>query len=193
MLMHFATSNRFFFRFSSIKSVRFLHQAAETRKLFLTNKFFINHRSKVLWYKRKMIVKGRYLYPIWRFHIQEKSLSFEIALLGCIVAVIAFNIFYNGPFMLQLMEYAVQPTIEYLNDFHFYISQKRMEMVHAKLKEENRRRKVYSPRSESDVPCPQHSYRSRIIHRKPLIIYIENFITKNEINHILELTYENAP
>ena len=95
--------------------------------------------------------------------------------------------------MLQLTEYALQPTIEYLNDFQFYIGQKRMEMVHAKLKEENRRRRVYSPRSESEVPCPQHSYRSRIIHRKPLIIYIENFITKNEINHLIELAYENTP
>lgn len=60
-----------------------------------------------------------------------------------------------------------------------------MEIIHSKMIEENRQRRVYSTRDE--VPCPQHFYRIRIINRRPLIIYIENFLTKKEINHLIEL------
>ena len=33
--------------------------------------------------------------------------------------------------------------------------------------------------------CPQYSYRTRLINRNPLIIYIENFLSKNEIDHLI--------
>lgn len=36
--------------------------------------------------------------------------------------------------------------------------------------------------------CPHHKYTTRIVHRNPLIIYIENFLTKKEIQHLLDIT-----
>ena len=37
--------------------------------------------------------------------------------------------------------------------------------------------------------CPRHRYTTRIIDRKPLIIYIEQFLTRNEITHLIKLAY----
>lgn len=36
--------------------------------------------------------------------------------------------------------------------------------------------------------CPRPQYKTRIVHRNPLIIYIENFLSKSEIEHLLEIT-----
>ncbi|CAF1331793.1 unnamed protein product [Adineta steineri] len=41
--------------------------------------------------------------------------------------------------------------------------------------------------SQYEYECPQHQYTTRIIERKPLIIYIEQFLTENEIQHLIEL------
>jgi hypothetical protein len=35
--------------------------------------------------------------------------------------------------------------------------------------------------------CPKHRYIIRMIERSPLIIYIENFINQNEIDHLIKL------
>jgi len=55
-------------------------------------------------------------------------------------------------------------------------------MVYSKLIENTRQRKdqQFFQREEA---CPRYSYRSRIINRNPLIIYIENFLAKNKIDH----------
>ncbi|CAF1521863.1 unnamed protein product [Adineta ricciae] len=45
--------------------------------------------------------------------------------------------------------------------------------------------------SQYKYQCPRHRYASRIIERSPLIIYIEQFLTKNEIRHLLKLTERN--
>ena len=105
--------------------------------------------------------------------------------MGFLISLLLLNIFYNGPFILQSTECVLQFIIEYLTDFQSYIEGKRMEMIHLKMIEDNRQRRVYSTRDE--VLCPQYSFRTRIINRKPLIIYIENFLTKKEINHLIEL------
>ncbi|CAF4056143.1 unnamed protein product [Adineta steineri] len=36
--------------------------------------------------------------------------------------------------------------------------------------------------------CPHHRYTTRIIERSPLIVYIEQFLTQNEIQYLIELT-----
>ncbi|CAF0743042.1 unnamed protein product [Adineta steineri] len=36
--------------------------------------------------------------------------------------------------------------------------------------------------------CPHHQYSTRIIERSPLIIYIEKFLTQNEMQHLIKLT-----
>ena len=94
--------------------------------------------------------------------------------MACLLSVSLFNIFQNGPIILQSIEYALQLMIEYLTNFQFYIREKRINYFHSKLKDDNHQ-------------CRPHSYRSRIINRNPLIIYIENFLTKNEINRLIEL------
>ena len=42
--------------------------------------------------------------------------------------------------------------------------------------------------SNYEQQCPQHRYTIRIIEKNPLVIYIENFLTAFEIQHIIELT-----
>ncbi|CAF0981365.1 unnamed protein product [Adineta steineri] len=41
--------------------------------------------------------------------------------------------------------------------------------------------------SEYESKCPYHQYKIRLIERKPLIIYIEQFLTQNEIKHLIQL------
>lgn len=41
--------------------------------------------------------------------------------------------------------------------------------------------------SEYEKECPNHRYIIRIIERSPLIIYIEKFLSENEIKHLIEL------
>ncbi|CAF1314684.1 unnamed protein product [Adineta ricciae] len=41
--------------------------------------------------------------------------------------------------------------------------------------------------SEYKYRCPRHRYSIRLIERSPLIIYIEQFLTQNEIQHIIDL------
>lgn len=40
---------------------------------------------------------------------------------------------------------------------------------------------------EDDGQCPKYSYRIRIVNKKPLIIYIENMLKENEIEHLIQL------
>jgi len=41
--------------------------------------------------------------------------------------------------------------------------------------------------SQYEYQCPQHQYNIRVIERRPLIIYIEQFLTSDEIQHLIEL------
>lgn len=41
--------------------------------------------------------------------------------------------------------------------------------------------------SHYEYECPQHRYNIQMIERRPLIIYIEQFLTQNEIEHLIEL------
>jgi hypothetical protein len=41
--------------------------------------------------------------------------------------------------------------------------------------------------SRYEIECPQHRYNIQIISRRPLIIYIEQFLTPDEIQHFIEL------
>ncbi|CAF1016299.1 unnamed protein product, partial [Adineta ricciae] len=46
--------------------------------------------------------------------------------------------------------------------------------------------KIISTDKNADV-CADHQYKIRLITRNPTIIYIENFLTENEIKHLIEL------
>ena len=47
-------------------------------------------------------------------------------------------------------------------------------------------KKTISTDKDVDV-CADHRYKIRLITRNPTIIYIENFLTANEIEHLIEL------
>ena len=87
--------------------------------------------------------------------------------------------------MCQLTEYSLQCMNEHLTHFKSYIGDKRIELLNRKLMEDNRQRKVFSTRNEEI--CSPYSYRTRIVNRRPLIIYIENFLTQKEVDHLVEL------
>ena len=87
--------------------------------------------------------------------------------------------------MFESTEYGVQFMIQYLTNFKSYLEDKRIEMINKKLIEDNRQRKVYS--AQNQEICPPYSYRTRIVNRSPLIIYIENLLTQKEIDHLIEL------
>lgn len=116
---------------------------------------------------------------------EEKSFSYGIALTGCLLSILLFNVFYNGPVMLQLTEYGLQFIIDFSTSFQSYLGEKRIEMINKKLTEDSQQRKVFSARNEEI--CPLYSYRTRVVNRNPLIIYIENLFSQKEIDHLLEL------
>lgn len=79
----------------------------------------------------------------------------------------------------------IDQSIEYLTDFQSFIKEKRIKLVYSKLIRSNHQEKdELFPNEET---CPRYSYRLRIINRNPLIIYIENFLSKNEIDHLIKL------
>ena len=82
--------------------------------------------------------------------------------------------------ILQSTEDALQLIIGHLTDLQSYLRERRIEKSPAKLKVDDR----LSQRKEE---CSRHSYLPRIIERSPLIIYIENFLTKDEIDHLIQL------
>lgn len=87
--------------------------------------------------------------------------------------------------MLQLTEYGLQFVIDFSTSLQSYVGDKRLELMNKKLKEDSQQRKVFSARNEEI--CLPYSYRTRIVNRNPLIIYIENFFSQKEIDHLIEL------
>jgi prolyl 4-hydroxylase len=39
--------------------------------------------------------------------------------------------------------------------------------------------------------CPVHQYQTHILYQEPLIIYIENFLSREESAHLLEIRYHS--
>ena len=87
--------------------------------------------------------------------------------------------------ILQSTEHALQVMIGHLTDLQSYLRERRMGKDPSKLKVNDRQMQDHSSGSEEE--CPRHSYLTRIVERNPLIIYIENFLTKYEIDHLIQL------
>jgi hypothetical protein len=66
--------------------------------------------------------------------------------------------------------------MKYLTDLQSYIRQESIKYIC-----------VDDRKIEFEFECPKHRYRTRMIERSPLIIYIENFLTQNEIDHLIKL------
>ncbi|CAF1529278.1 unnamed protein product [Adineta steineri] len=77
-------------------------------------------------------------------------------------------------------------TIEYLIDLHLYFGNKFIEYKISKYDNETLKQ-PNTTKVQDDYNCPDHQYKIRIISRRPLIIYIEKFLTEDEMKHFIEL------
>lgn len=92
----------------------------------------------------------------------------------------------------QCVDVGLQFTIDYLTYLHLNIQQNlnpspiqlNFQTNHYETEDVNTSYNL----SGYEQQCPQHRYTIRIIEKNPLLIYIENFLTEFEIQHIIELT-----
>jgi hypothetical protein len=91
---------------------------------------------------------------------------------------IILNIYQSRYIILQLIEVCLQSLILFSTDAHRYIHQ---QIIYSK------EIKSCNDINHNSYQCPQHQYNIRVIERRPLIIYIEQFLTENEIQHLIEL------
>jgi hypothetical protein len=99
----------------------------------------------------------------------------------CIIS----NLYQSRYIILQLIEICLQSIVLFSIDAHRYIQQ---QIIYSKIcNETNIMIKSNYNLSEYIDHCPQHQYNIRVIERRPLIIYIEQFLTQNEIQHLIEL------
>jgi hypothetical protein len=100
------------------------------------------------------------------------------------------NVYKSRETIFQITEFGFEFIIKYLIDLHLYIQQQLIQFVQTKFCNENC--KIVEVNNNSDLSeyknkCPHHRYTTRIIERSPLIIYIEQFLTQNEIHHLIQL------
>jgi hypothetical protein len=96
------------------------------------------------------------------------------------------NLYQFRYYVLQLIEICLQLLVYLFTDAHRYIQQPRYSFQDTKSCEKNNIKQNYNL-SQYEYECPQHRYNIQIIERRPLIIYIENLLTENEIQHLIEL------
>lgn len=90
----------------------------------------------------------------------------------------------NELIVIQSIESVVQLFIESLNHFQYLIQRKRIDIKWRKNVDE----KKEDPFVINEDGCPTYSYRTRVIHRNPLIISIEHFLNEEEIDHLIQLS-----
>jgi hypothetical protein len=88
--------------------------------------------------------------------------------------------------MFLLIEYILQLTIEKLADLKFYCRRDLIKTTQLNFVKETSN--VFRT-DQNDNKCPNHRYTTRIIQRKPMMIYIEQFLTQDETQHLVELAY----
>ena len=98
------------------------------------------------------------------------SFSSCIALLGVIISIYVLNI-----------EKVQQRSLNILIEFLSYIEKSYFE--DKQLKDNV----TLVDTNKTEYECLNHRYRTRIISRTPLIIYIDNFLSPYEIQHLIEL------
>jgi hypothetical protein len=118
------------------------------------------------------------------------SLSFSIVFFGLIASCCFFNVYSSRDTISQAIEFSLQVIIEYLTDLQLHVRQQIIKFSQANFcKEECKTADVNNNYDLSKYAhqCPHHRYHTRIIERSPLIIYIEQFLTQNEIQYLIEL------
>jgi prolyl 4-hydroxylase len=46
---------------------------------------------------------------------------------------------------------------------------------------------------DPDLVCPDHTYSTHILSREPLVLYLENWLSNDEITHLLEIRSLHPP
>ncbi|CAF1079963.1 unnamed protein product [Adineta ricciae] len=113
-----------------------------------------------------------------------------------IVVGVILNLYQCRYSILQLSDTSLNIFIGLLTDLHHYIQQ----LINSSSKVIvtcNTANNIYHNYnlSEYENKCPEHRYDVQIISRRPLIIYIENFLTSNEIQYLIQLAnpfFENS-
>ena len=127
--------------------------------------------------KVSMILKG---IDILIDHIEillKTILGFILSLL----TILFIQIYYSNKTTLQITEEFIQKLIKYLNEIENRIKQQKPKENEFQLEINEKEIK------KEEEKCREHRYQIRIIERSPLIIYIENFLHKDEIDHLIEL------
>ncbi len=104
----------------------------------------------------------------------------QILVAFCIIS----NLYQSRYSILQLIEICLQSIIFFSIDAHQYIQQ---QINYSRDIQFCNKTNVKYNLSHYQYQCPQHLYNIRVIERRPLIIYIEQFLTPNEIQHLIEL------
>jgi hypothetical protein len=97
---------------------------------------------------------------------------------------IILNLYLSRYIIFQLIDIFLQPIVLFSNDAQQYIQQQINYSRDIKFCNET---DLKYNLSQYEIECPQHRYNIQIISRRPLIIYIEQFLTPNEIQHLIEL------
>lgn len=106
-------------------------------------------------------------------------LSF-LGILLSILTIFLWKISCSNETTIEYAEKILQYLIKYLNQLEHLLQQQKINKDQLK-----------SPKnasvSKEEAKCPKHRYQIRIIERSPLIIYIEHFLRKDEIEHLIQL------
>ena len=98
-----------------------------------------------------------------------------------ILTIFLFNCYLSSDqTIVQSIVNILKLFIKYLNEIIHYLEEKTIEGDSKDIQEDFIEKK-------EEEQCVDHRYKIRLIERSPLIIYIENFLQKSEIDHLIEL------
>ncbi|UJR24658.1 hypothetical protein I4U23_006032 [Adineta vaga] len=107
------------------------------------------------------------------------------------VRCISGGILIRDKTLIELIDFGLQVIIDYLTYLHWHIQRRVLQPIQLNFDKDNYEIDETTDNynlSDYEHRCPRHRYTIRIIERNPLLIYIEQFLTPNEIQHIIELT-----
>jgi hypothetical protein len=97
---------------------------------------------------------------------------------------VILNLYQSRYIILQLIDVCLQLIVLFSTDAREYIRQQINYSQNIKFCNDTN---IKYNLSQYQYECPQHRYSIRMIERRPLIIYIEQFLTQDEIQHLIEL------
>ncbi|UJR19764.1 hypothetical protein I4U23_022898 [Adineta vaga] len=120
-----------------------------------------------------------------------RTVLFRIFILAFIVFSCLLSVYRSQRTISQTIHFVLNVLIEYLTDLQSYVQQEVEQPIQSDSCKEIC--KIPDVKNNYDLSqykyqCPHHRYNTRIIERSPLIIYIEQFLTENEIQYLIELT-----